>query len=411
MNYKEHTNCRCCGHPNLKPYLDLGEKPLSNNLLNYPDEKAEVYPLKVMLCEVCGLSQLSVVVDPELLFGHYVYRSSISQGYKDHCKAMAEELADRYGINADSFHIDVAGNDGALLHEFKELLKYDRAPLNIDPARNLFDIVEAQGIRMFTTFWGVPAARHLATTAWPKADLITATNVFAHVDNTYEFLEAISMALNKKGVAIIEFPYIRDFIDKNEFDTVYFEHLSYFSIIPLDYMCKGLGLELIDVTHHDIHGGSVRCHIAKFGDYTRNENVDRYCEMEIKEGLNKLSYYEDWADRIAEIIAEFGFKISALASKHKVYGFAASAKGNTLLNCAGITTKEMPYIIDQTPEKIGKYSPGTGIPIEGMNRLIEDPPDYLVILSWNFASEIIDKTTKAGYKGKYLLPLTQEIIH
>lgn len=411
MNYKEHTNCRVCGNPNLKPYLDLGEKPLSNNLLNSPDEKAELYPLKVMLCEACGLSQLSVVVDPEILFGHYVYRSSISQGYKDHCKQMAEELADRYGINSHSFHIDIAGNDGALLNEFNNYLHYERAPLNVDPARNLAEMNEAQGIRMFTTFWGVQAARHLENTYWPKADLITATNVFAHVDNVYEFLEGINMALNKNGVAVIEFPYIRDFIDKNEFDTVYFEHLSYFSIIPLDCMCKRLGLELIDITHHDIHGGSVRCHIAKFGDYTRHENVDRYCEMERNEGLNKLEYYANWSEGITEIIRGFKRMIEISCLRNKIYGFAASAKGNVLLNCAGITKSQMPYIIDQTPEKIGKYSPGTGIPINGMGRLTEDPPDYLVILSWNFADEIVEKCTKAGYKGKFLLPLTQEIIH
>lgn len=410
MNYKEHTNCRVCGNPNLKPYLDLGEKPLSNNLLNSPDEKAETYPLKVMLCEVCGLSQLSVVVDPDILFGHYVYRSSISQGYKDHCRQMAEELAERYNLSSESFHIDIAGNDGALLNEFKQQLQYEKEPLNVDPAKNLAAINEAQNIRMFTTFWGVSAARHLAHTHWPKADLITATNVFAHVDNVYEFLEAINMTLSNHGVAIIEFPYIRDFIDKNEFDTVYFEHLSYFSIIPLDYMCKRMGLELIDVTHHDIHGGSVRCHIAKYGAYTRNADVDMYTEMEKREGLNKLEYYEDWSDRITEIIAEFRYKMDAISTRNLVYGFAASAKGNILLNCAGITQAQMKYIIDETPEKLGKFSPGTGIPINGMARLTEDQPDYLVILSWNFFSEIRDKCRKFGYKGRFILPLTMEIV-
>lgn len=411
MNFKEHTNCRVCGNPNLKPYLDLGEKPLSNNLLNGPDEKPELYPLKVLLCEVCGLSQLSVVVDPEILFGHYVYRSSISNGYKVHCREMAEELKQRYNLDEKSFHIDIAGNDGALLHEFKTVMKYDRAPLNVDPAKNLAAMNEAQGIRMFTTFWDVPAARHIAHTDWPKADLITATNVFAHVDNVYEFLEAINMTLNSKGVAIIEFPYIRDFMDKSEFDTVYFEHLSYFSIIPLDYMCKRLGLELIDVTHHDIHGGSVRCHIAKLGDYIRNAQVDMFTEMEKKDGLNKIETYFDWGLSVQVIIDRFKHVIDALRIRNKIYGFAASAKGNVLLNCAGITRAQMPYIIDETPEKLGKYSPGTGIPINGMARLTEDPPDYLVILSWNFVDEIVQKCTKAGYRGKFLLPLTQEIIH
>lgn len=409
--YKQHTNCRVCGHPDLKPYLDLGEKPLSNNLLSSPYEKPQLYPLKVLLCEVCGLSQLSIVVDPEILFGHYVYRSSISEGYRVHCWQMAEELADRYDLSPESFHIDIAGNDGALLHEFKRCIQYDKEPLNVDPAKNLAEINERQGIRMFTTFWGMAAARHLAHTNWPKADLITATNVFAHVDNVYEFLEAVNMTLNKQGVCIIEFPYIRDFIDKNEFDTVYFEHLSYFSIIPLDYMCKRLGLELIDVTHHDIHGGSVRCHIAKLGDYIRNTNVDMYVEMEKKEGFNKISMYELWGIMVGKTIFDFKYKMNTISTRNKIYGFAASAKGNILLNCAGITQGQMEYIIDETPEKLGKYSPGTGIPINGMARLTEDPPDYLVILSWNFADEIVEKCTKAGYKGKFLLPLTQEIIH
>jgi hypothetical protein len=408
--YKNHINCRVCGNPNLKPYLDLGEKPLSNNLLNAPDEKPQLFPLKVLLCEVCGLSQLSIVVDPETLFGHYVYRSSMSQGYKDHCREMAVDLAKKYGLNSESFHIDIAGNDGALLHEFKEVLKYNKC-LNVDPARNLADMNEAQGIRMFTTFWGVNAARHLNSTDWPKADLITATNVFAHVDSVYEFLEAINMTLNRQGVAIIEFPYIKDFIDKNEFDTVYFEHLSYFSIIPLDYLCKRLGLELINVTHHDIHGGSVRCHIAKFGAYTRNANVDMFVDMEKQEGFNKLELYTDWAGEVQETVTKFSILMRQLAVRNTVYGFAASAKGNVLLNCAGITTAQMRYIIDETPEKLGKFSPGTGIPINGMARLTEDPPDYLVILSWNFAEEIIKKCRKAGYKGKFLLPLTQEIIY
>ena len=405
--YKQHTNCRVCGNPELQPYLDLGEKPLSNNLISTADEKPDLYPLKVLLCPSCGLSQLSVVVDPSILFGHYVYRSSISQGYKDHCRAMAKNLEKKYSLNADSFHIDIAGNDGALLNEFKSVLNYYKC-LNVDPAVNLAPICEAQDIRVFTAFWGVEAAKHLALTYWPKANLITATNVFAHVDNVYAFLEASRMALAKKGVIILEFPYLKDFIDKKEFDTVYFEHLSYFSINPLWYLCKKIGLELIDVEHFDIHGGSVRCHIAHSGVYPIHESVDRFMVAEDKAGFDKIETYREWARDVYKTIHGFRYCINAL--RGKIYGFAASAKGNTLLNCAGITPELMPYIIDETPEKIGKYSPGTGIPIEGMERLITDQPDYLVILSWNFTEEIVQKTRKAGYKGKYLLPLTCEII-
>lgn len=407
--FKAHTSCRVCGNPDLKMYLDLGLKPLSNNLLDTKDQTAPRYPLQVMLCEECGLSQLSGVVDPQTLFGHYVYRSSMSEGYKEHCREMADTLRDMYGLSENSFHIDIAGNDGALLREFKNLLNHKT--LNVDPALNLAPICEAQGIRMFTTFWGIEAARHIVHTDWPKANLITATNVFAHVDNVYEFLEAINMTLAKGGIAIIEFPYIKDFIDKGEFDTVYFEHLSYFSVTPLNYLCKKLGLDLVHVTHHDIHGGSIRCHIGRQGEHTRHTDVDLYIEMEKREGFNRLGMYQDWAGAAAITIVHFSNLMYVLSTRNLVYGFAASAKGNILLNCAGITAGQMPFIIDETPEKLGKYSPGTGIMINGMARLTNDQPDYLVILSWNFADEIIKKCRKAGYKGKFVLPLTQEIIH
>lgn len=403
--FKNHTRCRVCDSEKLTPYLDLGLMPLSNNLMNEAQEIAPRYPLKVMLCEKCGLSQLSIVVDPETLFGHYVYRSSISQGYKDHCRDMAETLRDRYDLDAETFHIDIAGNDGALLVEFKKVLGHKT--LNVDPAKNLVEICEAQGVRVFNTFWGMDAARHLLSTSWPLPKLITATNVFAHVDNVAEFLDAIKAVLRPDGVAIIEFPYLKDFIEKNEFDTVYFEHLSYFSIFPLAVLCAKRGLILQDVTHHDIHGGSVRCHITRTGQ--QSDNVKAYIKAELDGGYDKLPVYKTWAAEVAGVLSQFMYLMGDL-DRQKVYGFAASAKGNTLLNTAGITTKEMPFIVDQTPEKIGKFSPGTGIPIISFDQFIADQPDYLVVLSWNFWDEIVKKCQAAGYKGKFVNPLTCEIV-
>lgn len=402
--FKTHTVCRVCGSEKLSPYLDLGLMPLSNNLLTDADEVAPRYPLKVLLCEGCGLSQLSVVIDPVELFGHYVYRSSIAQGYKQHCREMAYTLKDRYGLSSNSFHIDIAGNDGALLAEFKRVLGHKT--LNVDPAKNLAAICEAQGIRAFQTFWGYAAARHLLNTDWPLADLVTATNVYAHVDDPASFLEAIKLVLAPKGVAVIEFPYLIDFIEKNEFDTVYFEHLSYFSIYPLSLLCKKAGLVLHDVGHYDIHGGSVRCYITRYG--TQSDQVQAYINKEAAEGYRELGIYKNWAVNVSIVLAKFMDLMRSLAGM-KVYGFAASAKGNTLLNCAGVSVKQMPYIIDQTPEKIGKYSPGTGIPIAGMDRLIEDQPDFLVILSWNFFEEIVKKCRQAGYRGNFVNPLMCEI--
>jgi ubiquinone/menaquinone biosynthesis C-methylase UbiE len=396
--YKNHSTCRVCGNENLKEYIDLGMLPLSNNLLDSPDDIAERYPLKVLLCEDCGLSQLSIVIDPSTLFSHYVYRSSINEGYRNHCRDMAKQLKAAYGLDADSFHIDIAGNDGALLHEFNQVVGC--RVLNIDPAANMVPICEAKGIRQYTAFWGVKAAKHLMNTDWPRADLITATNVFAHVDNVKEFIEAAAMVLKPTGVLILEFPYLIDFVDKGEFDTIYFEHLSYFSIHPITKLCVDTGLKVMRVEKQDIHGGSVRVHIG-YGE--ADDSVRQFVLKEFK--YRDITLYYDFAIKAKQVIDEFGYGIAALVSGgHKVAAFAASAKGNTLLNCAGIS-KEISYIVDETPEKIGKYSPGTGIEIVSIDRLQSDPPDFLIILSWNFAEAIKAKCIEAGYKGEFIVPV------
>lgn len=408
--FKNHTICRACGNKDLKEYLDLGLMPLSNNLLTDPDEIAPRYPLKVLLCEACGLSQLSIVIDPVTLFGNYVYRSSISKGYRDHCFNMAEALKTRYGLSSESFHIDIAGNDGALLHEFKRVIGHKT--LNVDPAANLVAHNEDQGIRYFKTFWGHEAARHLRATGWPEASLITATNVFAHVDDVEAFLSAAKLALRDTGVIVLEFPYLIDFIDKREFDTVYFEHLSYFSVRPLLKVCERVGLSLENVEHFDIHGGSIRCYLRK-GPLECSSSVGHYFAREIDGYFDKLETYQRWAAEIAEVLYNFKALISDLGydmNGPKIYGFAASAKGNTLLNACEITRVGIPYIIDETPEKKGKYSPGTGIPIVGIEKLTAEPPDFLVLLAWNFAEEIIKKCKGLGYKGRFIIPLTCEIL-
>ena len=396
--YKTKTTCRVCGNAELKKYIDLGELPLSNNLCNSAVEFPSRYPLQVYLCEDCGLSQLGIVIDPETLFSHYVYRSSINQGYKDHCRKMAKQLLELYGLNTESFHIDIAGNDGALLNEFKEVIGC--RSLNIDPAQNMVTICEAKGIRQYTEFWGVKAAQHLITTLWPKADLITATNVFAHVDNVKEFIEAAAMVLKPTGVLVLEFPYLIDFIEKGEFDTIYFEHLSYFGIGPIVKLCNGTGLKVMRVEKQDIHGGSVRVHIG-YGEV--HESVKEFVLKEYR--YRDITLYQDFAASAKETIESFGLMVRTLVSNGaKVAGFAASAKGNTLLNCAGLSN-ELQYIVDETPEKIGKYSPGTGIEIVSMAELQSNPPDYLIILSWNFADAIKAKCIEAGYKGEFIVPI------
>lgn len=400
MNYKEHTSCRVCSSSRLTSYIDLGKLPLSNNLCNTVYDNPERFPLKVMLCEECGLSQLSIVVDPDVLFGHYVYRSSINKGYVSHCRAMAIELKKRHNLNSTSSMIDIAGNDGALLDEFKSEIGLN--VLNIDPAKNLAPVCEAKNIPVISEFWSKDMATKILN-KYGEVDLITATNVFAHVDDVNDFILGAKEVLKQTGVLVMEFPYLIDFIEKREFDTCYFEHLSYFSISPLNDLCIKCGLTLIDVEKHDIHGGSVRVHI---GYDKQKESVLKFIESE--RDYNKIDPYIDFAKHSYSTINHFRNQITELnKSKYRVAAFAASAKGSTLLNCASITNVNIEYIVDETPEKRYKYSPGTHIPIFPMEALQRNTPDYLVILSWNFKEEIIEKVKKYGYSGKFIIPIPE----
>ena len=395
---KKVTECRCCGSKELVMYLDLGMMPLANNLCETFDKAIHTgrYPLQVMLCERCGLSQLSVVIDPEILFSHYVYRSSINKGYVDHCREMAKSLQFLYGLTKDSFMIDIAGNDGALLSEFRD--EIGLKVLNIDPAVNLSPFNDAKKIRILNEFWGTATANKL--NGFGKADLITATNVFAHVDDVHDFLNGCKVALKDSGVIVIEFPYLLDFIKNNEFDTVYFEHLSYFSIRPLIILANKVGLFVNHVEHFDIHGGSVRVHLQK-----HSNKKDSFFEFTNKERFfDRIETYSGYAQAVNDSVKAFADEMLLLSHKAKIAAFGASAKGNTFL-CFASNYSQIDFIVDETPEKIGKYSPGNGLPIVDMNFFIANMPDYLIILAWNFADEIMAKCKAAGYKGKFIIPI------
>lgn len=398
---KPHTNCRICGSSNMTKYLDLGLMPLANNLeiTSLRAKDKDKFPLQVMFCEDCGLSQLSVVIDPGKMFSYYTYRSSVNGGYVKHARQMAKDLREKYLLNETSSMIDIAGNDGALLREFKDEIGLE--VLNVDPATNLAAIAEASGIPTIADFWSLKVAESV----YHKADLITATNVFAHVDNVREFLQAAKEALKESGVLVIECPYLIDFIENFEFDTIYFEHLSYMSVLPLNRLCGDLGLKIINVEKQAIHGGTIRITIAKDESmFPVEQSVMDFAEHELKGGFQNIDRYKKWSGDVKAIISDFGSQLLSLKKQGcRIAGIGASAKGNTLLNSAGINTDIMDYICDDTPEKIGKYSPGTGIPIVYSQELIKNPPDYLVILSWNFTEALINRAKSVGYKGKFIV--------
>ena len=407
----EKKICRGCGNTQLVPYLDFGLMPLSNNLENTAQSglDANRYPLCVNFCEKCAMSQLSHVIDPDVMFSYYTYRSSINEGYKKHCRDMAIELKKDHKLNGKSFVIDIAGNDGALLREFQNVTNC--RSLNVDPARNLCAIAESSGVKSLPVFWNFWNAKEILF-HHGEADVITATNVFAHVDDVSDFLRGVKLVLKRDGIFVLEFPYLEDLIDRNEFDTVYFEHLSYLGIHPVNYLCEKAGLKICSIDKFSIHGGTVRVKIVHDDyDVEIKKSVIKYLINEKKRGYNSIDAYLNWSDLVKTVIEDFSVKIQDLKKNgYKIAAFAASAKGNTLLNSANIDNTTILYIADETPEKIGKFSPGTGIPIVHMDMIRDNVPDYIVILSWNFKQEIIEKL-RNFYDGKFIIPIPKfEII-
>lgn len=378
--------CRCCSGE-LTEFLNLGMTPLANNLENSREESlnAVKLPLIVMYCDDCGLYQLSEIVNPDVLFKYYTYRSSVNKGYVDHCTQMAHDLKNEYHLDENTFHLDIAGNDGALLIAFRDVLNHKT--LNIDPASNLCEIARKNGIESISDYWSKDIAKDL------KCDLITATNVFAHLDDVTEFLEACKIALKPEGILILENPYFPNTIKTNQFDQVYFEHVSYWSLRPLSHLCNKLGLKVINIEPQSIHGGTIRYTISKNGEPKKivfKTLIDEYKEKPEWRIKNKLLP-----------------KLTKLKQEGKsIAAFAASAKGNTLINFCKVAHL-IDYISDETPEKIGKYSPGTGIPIYGIEKIMQTKPDYILILSWNFKKEIMDKINNLGFEGKFIVPIPE----
>ncbi|MDX1403602.1 MAG: sugar nucleotide-binding protein [Woeseiaceae bacterium] len=399
------TQCRVCGSRDLDKYLDLGMLPLANNLADSAQQAIDMerFPMQVLYCGECSLSQLSVVVDPAALFSHYTYRSSINKGYVRHCREMARSLKVPLQVEAGDLVVDVAGNDGALLTEFRDELGVQ--VVNVDPAENIAEIAEQRGIETLTRFWSQSVAQEIMQ-KYGRPKLITATNVFAHVDDVRGFLAAAGSCLRDDGALLLEFPYAMDFIRNREFDTIYFEHLSYVLIRPVVRLAAMEGLQVFKVEKHDIHGGTVRVFLGFDGAREVDSSVGEFLEKERQEGFHDVSIYREWNSEIDALIDDLVRQLEQLKrGGAKIAAFAASAKGNTLLNACRLDSRTVDYIVDDTPEKIGKFSPGTGIPIVDRSVLAEDPPEFLIILAWNFAREIID--TIADFDGRYIIPIPE----
>jgi SAM-dependent methyltransferase len=402
----EHTMCRTCGAVGLEPVLDLGLMPLSDGLLteNQLNEPEGKYPLEVAFCRTCSLVQIIETVPPETLFCQdYPYYSSFSDALLMHSRENVLELIERRQLTKESYVIELASNDGYLL---KNYVENGIGVLGIDPAEGPAREAEKIGVSTLNTFFGNDLARQLVGEG-KQADVIHANNVLAHVSDINDFVEGIRILLKDSGVAVIEVPYVRDLIDNGEFDTIYHEHLCYFSVTALERFFRCHNLYLNDIRWFDIHGGSLRLYIElveKVG-----VNVKKLLQEEEKLGVNKYPYYEDFGQRVQTIQKTMQELLAALKAKGKrIAGYGAAAKGTIMLNYLGAGTNLIEYVVDRNVHKHGKYMPGTHNSIFDPQRLLKDKPDYVVILPWNFKDEIIAQQAEFRRNGgRFIVPIPE----
>ncbi len=399
--------CRCCHGLSLKQFLDLGFTPLADNFLSSTQlhEPETYYPLQVLLCSDCGLVQLDYVVPPEILFQrNYPYVSSTTETGKEHFHSLAEEACRNFKLKPDDLVIDIGSNVGVLLQGF--INQGINNVLGIEPAGNICQMARDNGIETINEFFDeVSASRIVAMKG--KARLVTGTNVVAHIDNHHAMVRALDTLLDKKGIFIFEAPYLVNLLDNLEYDTIYHEHLSYLSVRPMNRLFQQFGMEIFDVKTVSIHGGSLRYFVTRRGDYPVSENVVRFSEMENAKQVYEIKNLNYFAESVRNSREELTWMLRTLKREGKrIVGVSAPAKGMTLLNYCGIGTDILDFITEKAPQKIGKYTPGTHIPVLPDDELMRQMPDFALLLAWNFADEImrnLDDYRKAG--GKFIVPV------
>jgi SAM-dependent methyltransferase len=403
-------NCRSCTAPLTQTFADLGMSPISNAFLK-PEmlrNSEKFYPLHAYVCDRCLLVQLEEVEAPDTIFNdEYAYFSSYSQSWLEHSQRYTDLMQSKFQLNASSQVIEIASNDGYLLQYFQAK---NIPVLGIEPSGNVAAVAEAKGIKSLVQFFSVATAQQLVDQG-VQADLLLGNNVLAHVPDLNDFVAGMKIILKPGGVITMEFPHLLNLIEKNQFDTIYHEHFSYFSLLAVEKVFARHGLTLFDVEELPTHGGSLRI----YGKH--QENVDlpiahTIAALRIKEitaGLDKIDTYTSYSAAVQTTKRKMlSFLISAKDRGQTVAGYGAPAKGNTLLNYCGIKTDLLAYTVDLSPHKQGMFLPGTHIPVYAPEKIAITKPDYLLILPWNLKNEIMEQMAVIRtWGGKFVVPIPE----
>lgn len=399
-------NCRMCGSVSLRQFLNLGFTPPADSFLR-PDQLREPethYPLEVCQCSACGLTQLNYVVSPEILYRHdYPYESSITKAGRRHWKEFADTVSTTMGLSERDLVIDIGSNVGVLLECFRD---NGARILGIDPASNIVRIAERRGIETWDEFFA-PHVVERVLKQKGKASVITATNVFAHVDDLHGFMIAVDRLLTDKGIFVFEAPHFGRLLQALEYDTIYHEHLCYLSLKPLIRFFRQFQLEVFDVQERDIHGGSFRVYISREGNYPVSAAVPRMLEWEESSRLYDPGALAGFAARVEANRTQLLRLLHELKGQGKrIAGVSAPAKGMTLLNYCRIGPELLEFVTEKSALKVGRFTPGMHIPVVADEELVRQRIDYALLLAWNFAEEIMGNLTEFSQRGgRFIIPV------